>query len=277
MKSVAIGLWLAASLAAQTFIQLSDPQFGMFTKNRGFEHESVNFEFAIATANRLKPDFVVITGDLVNESGNNAQAAELRRVAARLDRHIPLYLMPGNHDVENEPTRQSLAWYREHFGPDYYTFRSGGMEGIVLNSNLEKGTKAVPDEAAKMEAWLRAELAKARSARAKRVVVFQHIPFFVKDPAEEDTYDNIPRDVRRRYLALLEEYGVEYVFSGHNHAAVPEARAGALTQVVSGPVGLPLKGGQSGLRIVTVTATGLSHRYYDFGEIPETLVPDGAK
>jgi hypothetical protein len=29
---------------------MSDPQFGMFTKDASFEHETVNFEFAIATA-----------------------------------------------------------------------------------------------------------------------------------------------------------------------------------------------------------------------------------
>jgi len=45
---------------------MSDPQFGMFTKKPSFEHETVNLEFAIASANRLKPAFVVITGDLID-------------------------------------------------------------------------------------------------------------------------------------------------------------------------------------------------------------------
>jgi len=274
MKAIGIGLLLAASLAAQTFIQMSDPQFGMYSKDRGFEHETVNFEFAIASANRLKPAFVVITGDLINQAGNAAQAAEYKRIAAKLDRSIPLYSMPGNHDVNNEPTRESLAWYREHFGPDYYTFRSGDMEGVVLNSNLEKGTKDVPDEAAKMEAWLRAELKKARLAGVKRIIVFQHIPLFMKDAGEEETYDNIPPDVRKRYLALLHEYRVEYVFSGHNHAAALDAHEGALTQVVTGPVGLPLKGGKSGFRVVSVTTEGVSHQYFDFAELPDTLAAE---
>jgi hypothetical protein len=29
---------------------MSDPQFGMFSKNQGFEHAAVNYEFAIAMA-----------------------------------------------------------------------------------------------------------------------------------------------------------------------------------------------------------------------------------
>jgi hypothetical protein len=56
---------VCVTLAAQTFIQMSDPQFGMFTKNA--EHKAVNLEFAIASANQLKPVFVVITGHLIND------------------------------------------------------------------------------------------------------------------------------------------------------------------------------------------------------------------
>jgi 3',5'-cyclic AMP phosphodiesterase CpdA len=189
----------------------------MYTENKGFEHETANFEFAVATANRLKPAFVVVTGDLVNAAGDAAQIAEFKRVAGRLDPNIRLFLMPGNHDVENEPTKESLARCREQFGPDYYTFRVGDITGIALNSNLEKGAQGVPEEATKMEAWLRTELAKARRDGAKRLIVFQHIPFFLKDPDEEDRYENIPRETRQRYLKMLHEYGVKQVFASHYH------------------------------------------------------------
>ena len=35
------------------FIQMSDPQFGMFTANKDFAQETINFERAIDAANRL--------------------------------------------------------------------------------------------------------------------------------------------------------------------------------------------------------------------------------
>jgi len=70
------------------FIQLSDPQFGMNARNADCQQETANFEFAIATANRLKPAFVIVTGDLVNQTGDKAQAGEYRRIAAKLDRSI---------------------------------------------------------------------------------------------------------------------------------------------------------------------------------------------
>ena len=261
---------VAVSLGAQTFIQMSDPQFGMYTKDQSFEHETANFEFAIATANRLKPAFVVITGDLINKPGDAAQAAEYKRIAAKLDPKIHLYSVPGNHDVGNEPTPELLATYRERFGRDYYSFREGDIAGIVVNSSLFKAPKNVPDEAGKMEAWLRTELAKARAEGAKHIIVFEHITPFMKDPAEPETYDSFPPETRRRYLKLLHEYDVKYLFNGHYHTNA-ETRDGDLEIIISWPVGQPLKGGKSGLRIVTVTPDAVKHKYYDFGELPDTL------
>jgi predicted phosphodiesterase len=257
----------AGALYGQTFIQMSDPQFGMYTKDVDFAHETANFEFAIATANRLKPAFVVVTGDLTNKAGDAAQAAEYRRIAAKLDPGIKLYSVPGNHDVGNEPTADSLATYRERYGPDYYSFRSGEIYGIVLNSNLEKGAEKVPDEAAKMEAWFRAELGKAKQSGAKHVIVFQHISFFLKDAKEADQYFNVPAAVRERYLKLMHEYGVREVFAGHYHRN-ELGRDDGLEMVTTGPVGMPLEGAKSGIRIVTVNADGVTHKYYDFGDLP---------
>ena len=272
IRLAALTLACVGALAGQTFLQMSDPQFGMYSKDRNFTHETANFEFAIATANRLKPAFVIVTGDLVNQPGNAAQAAEYHRIAARLAPGIRLFSVPGNHDVDNEPTANSLALYRERFGPDYYTFHLGGITGIVLNSNLEKGTQNVPAEAARMEAWFREELAKAKSAAAGRIIVFQHIPFFLADAYEADQYFNIPGETRSRYLKLLHEYGVEYVFAGHYHRN-SEGHDGPLDMVTTGPVGMPIEGGKSGIRIVTVTPAGVKHHYYDFGDLPESLEP----
>ena len=262
-----LALTLAATLGAQTFIQMSDPQFGMYTKDQDFAHETANFEFAIATANRLHPAFIVITGDLINKAADPAQAAEFHRIAAKLDPKIKLYNAPGNHDVGNEPTPASLAQYREHFGRDYYSFTSGEITGIVLNSNLEKGAEKVPEEAAKMESWFRQELTRVKQSGARHIIVFQHISFFLKDPTEEDQYFNIPRPVRERYLRLMHEFGVQQVFAGHCHRN-ELGRDGDLEMVTTGPVGMPIEGAKSGLRLVTVTASGVTHKFYDFGDLP---------
>src|SRR5258708_2358804 len=93
------------------FIQLSDPQMGMFSNNADFAQDAANFEFAVVAINRLRPAFVVITGDLVNKAGDPAQIAEYRRIAAKIDASIPVHHLAGNHDVGNMPTPVTVAAY----------------------------------------------------------------------------------------------------------------------------------------------------------------------
>jgi hypothetical protein len=169
--------------------------------------------------------------------------------------------------VGNEPSAESLARYRERFGPDYYSFRTGDIVGLVLNSNLEKGADKVPEEAAKMEAWFRTELERAKQAGARHIIVFQHISFFLKEPNEEDQYFNIPKPVRERYLVLLHKYGVKQVFAGHYHRN-ELGHDGDLEMVTCAPVGMPLEGAKSGLRIVTAKDGTVTHKFYEFGELP---------
>jgi serine/threonine-protein phosphatase CPPED1 len=267
IRTLLLAVAACAASGAQTFIQMSDPQFGMYTKDASFEHESANFEFAVAAANRIKPAFVIVTGDLTNKAGDAAQIVEFHRIAKKLDPKIRLFVVPGNHDVGNEPTPQTLAAYRKAYGPDYYTFRIGDIAGIVLDSNLEKGTKNVPDEAVKMEQWFQAEVARAKQSGAKHIIVFQHIPFFLKEAAEPDDYFNITPDVRSRYLKVMHDAGVRQVFAGHYHRN-EYGRDGDLEMVTTGPVGMPLGGARSGIRVITIDEKGVTHKYCDFGELP---------
>lgn len=261
---------LCAGQKGLTFLQMSDPQFGMYTANRDFAQETANFEFAIATANRLHPAFVVICGDLVNEAGNAAQIAEFQRIAHKLEHGIGLYTVAGNHDVGNEPTPESLAVFRSHFGKDYYAFTYPGFEGIVLDSSLIQHPDRAPEDAARQEHWLREQLAGARQANVARVVVFQHIPFFVHDPEEADNYFNIPKVVRAKYLNLLRDAGVRYVFAGHLHYAA-SGEFGPLQMISAGPVGKPLGTGASGMRVVRIGASGAEQQWFDFGHLPTTI------
>ena len=252
------------------FIQLSDPQFGMFTSDREFSQETINFEFAVATVNRLRPAFVVVTGDLVNKAGDVAQIAEYRRIAGKLAPGIPLYNIAGNHDVENAPTPAALAAYRQTFGDDRYTFRSGMLLGIVLNSSLIHTPDSAAVEAEAQLAWLRDEAARARTSGARHVVVFQHHPWFLKTADEPDQYFNIPRVRREPLLALFREAGIKTLVSGHYHQNAVVADAG-FDAITTGPVGKPLGGAKSGIRVFTVSDTAITHRYYEFGEIPTAI------
>lgn len=275
MRLIKTALYFATLLAIPAacqaadffFIQMSDPQFGMYADNQNFTQETANFEFAISTANRLHPAFVVVCGDLVNKAGDASQIAEYRRIVAKLDKTIPLYSVAGNHDVGNSPTRDSLAAYRKAIGPDHYTFRHEDFEGIVLDSSVIQHPENVPDEAAAQEQWLRSELKKAEESGMKQTMIFQHIPWLLKTADEADQYFNIPIETRTKYLDLFERAGVRYVFAGHLHQNSLGA-AGPLHVITTGPVGKPLGGAESGIRIVKVTGQGIEDHYYSLGDLP---------
>jgi predicted phosphodiesterase len=257
------------------FIQLSDTQFGFSNNDIDFVQDTANAEFAVATVNRLKPAFVIVTGDLVNKPGDPAQMAEYRRIVAMIDQSIPVFHVAGNHDVENEPTAASLAAYRRDVGKDYYTFRSGSLMGIVLNSSVIHSPAHVPDELAAQDRWLRAELAKGRPDGVRHVVLFQHHPWFLEKADEADQYFNIPLARRTPLLDLFRGAGIQLLVSGHLHRTTEATDAG-VSSVVTGPVGRPL-GGQSGFRVFVVSDEGLSSRYYSLGEMPYRIGPAVAR
>jgi 3',5'-cyclic AMP phosphodiesterase CpdA len=270
----------AAPVRSQTgaffFIQLSDPQFGMYTADRDFAQETINFEFAVAHVNRLKPAFVVITGDLVNRPGDVAQIAEYERIRGRISPAIAVHDMPGNHDVDNAPTPETVAAYRARGNRDRYVFRHQNLIGIVLNSSLIHTPAKAGDEPAAQDAWLRAELAAARVSGARHVVVFQHHPWFLARADEPDQYFNIPEVRRAPLLQLFRESGVRLLVSGHYHQNA-HATDGELEAVVTGPVGRPLGQARSGFRVFVVTDTSIAHKYYEFGLMPNAIDPASGK
>ena len=251
------------------FIQMADPQFGFFTANEDFARETANFTQAIEAANRLRPAFVVVCGDLTHRQGDSAQIAEYRRVAALLDRSIPLYNVAGNHDLALPLSPRSVASYRAVYGPDYYTFDRNGVLGIVINSSLVKEPNLAPEEAAAQTRWLERTLADARS-KGRRAIVFQHHPWFLARADEPDQYYNLPIATRREALKLFSDAGVRYVFAGHYHRNAL-ARDGDLEMVTTGPVGKPLGSDPSGFRIVIVTRDSVIHRYYALDSLPNRI------
>ena len=261
------------------FIQMSDTQFGMwatpmlymFFRRSGdpmsFARETESMGRAIALANRLHPDFVIICGDLVNVPGHEGQIAEFKRIAAQLSPEIPFYFVAGNHDVGNEPTAETLSSYRASFGPDYFSFHVKDVYGIVLNSQLIHSPKNVPTEAVRQLAWLREELLRAKASGAAQILVFQHQSFFLKTPDESDGYFNLPSVRRRLYLDLLHDAGVRAVFAGHRHRNF-HGFDRDLEMITTGPVGRPMGPDPSGIRVVRVGPGGLEHTYYRLDEEP---------
>src|SRR6185437_5508746 len=254
------------------FSVMADPQLGMYAKDKNFSQETANLEFAVANLNRLHPRFVVVCGDLVNRTGDPSEIAEYKRILGKLDPSIPVYNVAGNHDVGNIPKPATLDRYHAAFGRDYYTFSQADILGIVLDSSLIQAPQKDPDAARQQEEWLEKTLAHVKSDAHQQIVVFQHIPYFIHSPDEPDAYFNIPQPARQKYLGLLEQAGVRYIFTGHYHRNAI-GTDGPLTEVVTGAVGMPLGGSLSGFRLVTAQGSKLTSKWVCFGGIPNQVNP----
>jgi serine/threonine-protein phosphatase CPPED1 len=249
---------------------LADPQFGMYALDKDFVRETANYEFTVAAVNRLKPAFVIVLGDMVNKTGDAAQIGEFLRITKKIDASIPVRYVAGNHDIGHEPAPNALAEYRKSFGPDYYSFRSGPVYGIVLDSNLIIAPQKDEADAQAQMAWLKKELETAKGAGVSQIVIFQHHPYFLKEPNEPDQYGTIPLERRRPMLELLRQYGVRYVFAGHTHKN-NIVKDGDMEIVASGPVAQPFGDDGSGIRLAIASESAIQHKYYDFGRLPDRL------
>jgi hypothetical protein len=140
----------------------------------------------------------------------------------------------------------------------------------VLNSSLIHTPEQAPAEASAQLDWLRGVLKGAGDGGTRRIVIFQHHPWFLKSPEEPDQYFNIPLTRRTPLLQLFRDSGVRLLVSGHYHQN-SGATVDGLEAVVTGPVGKPLGGARSGIRVFLVTDTAVTHKYYELGDLPAVV------
>ena len=248
------------------FIQLTDPQLGMYDNNQGFEKETALLEKAVAGINRLRPDFVVITGDFVHNMKSTEQIQEFKKLVGKIDRNIPVYFTPGNHDIGQTPDKQSLKQYRQNYGRDRFAFLHKGSAFIGFNSSLIKARLEKQEQ--KQYNWLVSSLKKYN--KATKTILFCHYPFYNSSPAEPESYSNIAPDQREKYLSLFETNGVDAVFSGHLHNN-RELTYGQVQLVTTSALGKPLGNAPSGLRIVRIYQNRIEHRYFGMDELPDNV------
>lgn len=277
------------------FIQMADPQFGMFAQVSrytaeevaerrarglnvrlasapvtGFADETRLYTAAIDVANRLKPSFVVVCGDLVHDFTDQAQVDELNRITATLDDDVPIHFVSGNHDVGEAPTSDSLALYRQRFGADNYSFDHGDTHFVVINSSVAFEPSNVLDEWNRLAQFLVDDVGTARRRGAERIILFTHHPLLLQDRTADDTMWTIPGDRRELILSVLKDYDASAVFSGHLHRNEYSEHEGMML-VTSGAVGYPLGEEGSGLRIVQMDDDAIRHRYYGMADAPREM------
>ncbi len=248
------------------FIQITDPQFGMFENNEGFEKETILYEKAVAAINKLIPDFVVVTGDFVHNSKSGSQINEFKRITSKINPEIPVYYTPGNHDLGSVPDKQSISKYKKDYGNDKFAFTHKGAGFIGFNTSYIKADLQ-PDEQ-KQYKWLTRKLEKSR--KANHIILFCHYPFFNQSVDEPEAYSNIGPEYRKKYLSLFESHKVAAVFSGHYHNNALNTYNG-VQLIITSALGKPLGKAPSGMRIVKIYKDRIEHEYFGLDELPASI------
>uniref|UniRef100_A0A8C6SBI4 protein-serine/threonine phosphatase n=1 Tax=Neogobius melanostomus TaxID=47308 RepID=A0A8C6SBI4_9GOBI len=239
------------------FIQAADPQLGLMKAWRVGDCDGGGDEWAV---NRLqpRPRFMVLCGDLVHAMPGSPfreeQERALKTALKGTDSSIPLVF--------------TVQQYCDQWGDDYFSFWVGGVLCLVLNSQLFFDASACPQLKEAQETWLEEQLSRATasSAKPKHVLVFQHIPLYLKTPNEDDNYFNLQGAVRQQLMDRFKRAGVKAVFSGHYHRNAGGCHDG-LDMVVSSAIGCQLGEDAHGLRVVAVTERGIVHRYFSLEQL----------
>lgn len=237
---------------------MCDPQFGM----GGYHHDTIAFIEAIDQINQLKPDFVVICGDLVDSASDNS-INDFIRIKSKFN--MPVYLAAGNHDVENFPTKSSLDNYRSKLGNDFYSFDYQNYTFIVINTQLWKSP--VEGETEAQDKWFLETLNNAKK-KNKPVIVIGHYPLFIERPDELENYFNLPIKKRLELLDLFLEYNVVAYLGGHVHKTLINEVEGI--QFVNGETtSMNFDNRLLGFRQWTAEGDSLSHKFIKLLNPPE--------
>ena len=266
LLAVFVSHGIAADSAPFFFLQLSDPQFGFMDNNKSISAETEAMNKAVTAINQLKPPFVVITGDFVNNSKSKEQIAAYKSMIAQIDSSVKVYMIPGNHDI-GKVSRASIDNYKKNYGETHFSFRYGDCAFIGIDSNIIKEEDKEREEV--QFKWLEQELQKTKDARFK--FVFTHCSVFLKRMDEPVNYSNFSLPMREKYVRLFQKYGVNAIFAGHLHNNA-YGKVGNMEMITIGPVGKVLGTGYQGMNLVKVYPDRFISEFIALNQLPKEVV-----
>jgi 3',5'-cyclic AMP phosphodiesterase CpdA len=182
--------------------KLPQPRGGFLFAVVGDIQREVNKLPLIMTSMQKGPPvaFIIQTGDAVVRADSAHYRLFLNELA-QCKLSAPLFVVPGNHDIKNDHNNL----FETYFGSRNFRFEYGNALFIVID--IARG--GWDDEKSD---WLRSVL-ESRNAGILHVFLFMHQLPISGDGSEGHFIDQIDTRLAR----MLEDYGVDYVFSGHWH------------------------------------------------------------
>jgi len=144
-------------------------------------------------------EFVIMLGDNIYGGSTPSDFDKKFAVPYKplLDAGVKFYASLGNHDNTNERFYQPFNMN----GESYYTYKKGNARFFVLNSNYMDP---------KQLAWLEGQLKDAGNGGWK--ICYFHHPLY-----SSGQFHGPSLDLRKLLEPLFVKYGVDVVFSGHDH------------------------------------------------------------
>ena len=166
-----------------------------------------NLDYFIDTYNaETAPKIAVHLGDLIDAQKNFPCADSVLSLA-----NDHLFITPGNHDIYFK------QWpiYRSYFNTSIYWFdTNNGSKKLDLFICLDTADGTLGTKQMK---WLRELLEQKSQEGYRRIIVYTHTHFWKLDDSQGHT-SNFALEETYELAALLAQYNVAYVWSGHQHA-----------------------------------------------------------
>ncbi len=169
-------------------------------------------------------DFVLHTGDIVQEGGLETLWNQMLGNAAPYLKNSVLEGVAGNHDYWEAYTYYATECAYSHFNIDlplqntaygmYYSFDYGDVHFAVLNTGdtMETGDMGLTDS---QISWLKEDLL---STDKKWKVIAMHNPLYSPGKYGSDTgYNAVAKNLRNQLNGLFSQCGVDLVLTGHDH------------------------------------------------------------
>jgi 3',5'-cyclic AMP phosphodiesterase CpdA len=170
----------------------------------GGQDEVVTAKQMFAVHQRTPFDLIITTGDNIYPNGSERYFVRNfeQPFAALIADRVRFYAVLGNHDVE--AGRQDQLRYKlfNMGGENYYKFERGGglIEFFMLDSTAFNATQAT---------WLENSLGASRAIW--KLAVFHH-PIYSSGKKHGSALD-----LKKQIEPIFIRYGVNVVFSGHDH------------------------------------------------------------
>ena len=270
-----------------SILLITDTQLGMALKNIKYgkwtekalnwsndldpsEKELKNLNLFLQLANKHNPDFIIHTGDIINEIDKPNDLSSYKHLTDQFPYKINH--VPGNHDVginSDKLSTEGLNFYRKNFGNDFYNFQWKEFELFFLNSSIfiNYDNQDIYEE---QISFIKQTLQKFSSS--KRIILFMHHPPYINEKdilisheeliySKDLSYWTFEEKINNEFFALFKDHKLEYIFTGHLHLNL-ETSFNETKIISTSALGLPLGEDPSGYRIIDYKDGELSYKFY---------------